>query len=143
MTEEPVLAAGGVVLRDGAQGREVLLVHKVCPAEWRLPKGKIRADEAAAAAALREVFEEAGTPAQIVAELGVTEHEFCDPQTGRARRKQTRYFLMRPTGPSVPPLDARFDQALWVPAEQALHQLTFASERAMVRRALALAGREG
>ena len=48
-----VRAAGGVVLRDGPDGREVLLIHRRRYGDWTLPKGKCEPDELDEDCALR------------------------------------------------------------------------------------------
>lgn len=62
MEREPLTHAGGIVLRGERGRREVLLVRPLARPEapWVLPKGHIEPGEAAEAAALREVEEEAG-----------------------------------------------------------------------------------
>ena len=60
ITSALVRAAGVVMLRDGAMGREVLLVHRPHRADWSLPKGKLDPGEHVIAAAVRECVEESG-----------------------------------------------------------------------------------
>lgn len=61
-----------LVTRQGAQGREVLLVrHRVGRTPWELPGGGVGYRESVAAAARREVLEEAGTPIQVEGLHGV------------------------------------------------------------------------
>ncbi len=63
--------AGGVVRRVIDGRREYLLVQTRSPShEWVFPKGHIEPGEAAERAAIREVREEAGVDAKIVAPLG-------------------------------------------------------------------------
>ncbi len=130
-----VIAGGGVVVRDGEAGAEVLIVHKRQPAEWRLPKGKVRAGESLEQAALREVHEEAGVEAEILGRVGIEEHWFEDPRQGR-QLKRTTFFLMRPISDNARPLDERFDAAVWVSPERAIRTLTFDNEKEIVERAL-------
>ncbi len=60
ITSALVRAAGVVMLREGAMGREVLLVHRPHRADWSLPKGKLDPGEHVVAAAVRECVEESG-----------------------------------------------------------------------------------
>jgi predicted NUDIX family NTP pyrophosphohydrolase len=70
----PLVAAGCLVMRDGARGPEVLLVH-ARGASFRkplfgIPKGLVEPGETLAAAARRETEEETGLRVTIRAELG-------------------------------------------------------------------------
>ena len=68
----PVAAAGLVVWR----GDEVLLIRRGKPpfeGAWSIPGGKIEHGETAAAAALRELFEETGVRAQIAGLIDVVD----------------------------------------------------------------------
>ena len=62
-----ILAAGGLVWRDGAGDRELAIVHRPVHRDWTLPKGKLDPGESWQDAALREVLEETG----LKCELGV------------------------------------------------------------------------
>src|SRR5207249_1974346 len=64
--DEMIRAAGGVVVRQGGNGLEVLLVHRPRYDDWSLPKGKCLPNEPDEACAVREVAEETG----LVCELG-------------------------------------------------------------------------
>ena len=64
-----VRAAGGVVLRDGPEGREVLLIHRRRYGDWTLPKGKCDPGEHDEDCALREVEEETGLVCELLHEL--------------------------------------------------------------------------
>ena len=75
--EEPKVAAGALVVRDG----RVLLVRRVMEPKrglWSLPAGFVDADEDPAEAAVREVREETGLVVQIDGLLHVT-HERGHP----------------------------------------------------------------
>jgi 8-oxo-dGTP pyrophosphatase MutT (NUDIX family) len=72
---EHVRAAGGVVVRVEASGRqEILLVHRRQYGDWTLPKGKARDGETDEACALREVEEETGLRCTLVRELASSEY---------------------------------------------------------------------
>lgn len=134
-------AAGGVVTRVRAGRREVLVLHKRSPSEWRLPKGRVEPGEKPEEAAVREVTEETGLACEVVAELGETDHPFPDRRTGRTLWKRTTFYLMREMGGPVKERDGVFDVVTWLPAEEAVARLTFETERRMVRKALRAAER--
>jgi len=136
MSRDTVHSAGGVVVRAGESGLEVLVVHRISPDEWRLPKGKIHDGETPEATAIRETREETGALAEVVAPLGDTEHVFSDPAAGRMRVKHTSYFLMRPVSATAVPVDPDFDRVEWLAGADAVERLTFENEKSIVRLAL-------
>lgn len=137
MTGQIVEAAGGVVVRPGRSGLEVLIALKRCPREWRLPKGKIRPGESPDQAALREVLEETGVRAEILFLVAVSQHQFADPADGQTKTKRVQFFLMRPVHDQPAPQDSRFERAEWLPVARAIETLTFDTEKSVVRQAWA------
>ncbi len=84
------VAAGGVIVRDGAAGTEVALVRERCYSDWTLPKGHLEVGETLVAAALREVREEAGfTRLKVIRLLGKYTARHTD------ELKTVYYFLMQ------------------------------------------------
>ncbi len=81
----PTAAVGVVCLRDA----EVLLIRRGKPpraGEWSMPGGRIEWGETVRAAALRELYEETGVEAEIVALLDVVDGLFDahkGPELGR------------------------------------------------------------
>jgi 8-oxo-dGTP pyrophosphatase MutT (NUDIX family) len=88
-----VRAAGGVVVRDGHAGPEVLVVHRPKYDDWTFPKGKAEPGETDEACALREVEEETGLACELEDELHSTSYTGPD-----GRPKRVRYWRMRATG---------------------------------------------
>jgi 8-oxo-dGTP pyrophosphatase MutT (NUDIX family) len=85
--------AGGVVVRRVNGELEYLLVEaKHNRGMWVLPKGHIEPGETPEAAAVREVEEEAGVRATIVARAGDSEFEV------KGRTVRTVFFLMNYQG---------------------------------------------
>ncbi len=128
----PIEAAGGVVVRSGDAGPEVLVVHRVRQDDWSLPKGHLDAGEDAVTAALREVEEEAGVRCAVVRPLGATRY------VGPLGPKRVRWFLMRPLegDPVARPPDDEVDMARWLPAARLEGLLTYPSDLDLVRAAL-------
>jgi 8-oxo-dGTP pyrophosphatase MutT (NUDIX family) len=89
MTASPWSHAGGVVMRTVNGNREYLLVEASDdPGIWVLPKGRIERGETPEQAAVREVNEEAGVRAAIVAQVGDNEY------VAKGRTVRTVFYLM-------------------------------------------------
>lgn len=84
-------AAGGIVLRTGSHGLEVLLIDDAY-GHVSFPKGHVEPGETWEDAAVREVREETGIEAKILAPLGRVEYPI--ERDGRTIRKQVRLFLL-------------------------------------------------
>jgi 8-oxo-dGTP diphosphatase len=123
---EPVRAAGGVVLRDGPNGAEALLVHRPRYDDWSLPKGKLLEGESDEAAALREVEEETGLVCRLERELATS--AYVD---GRGRPKVVRYWLMAPVAGEARPQN-EVDEVRWLPLDDARELLTYDRDRAVL-----------
>ena len=126
MADPEVLAAGGVVVR--ADGR-VAVIHRPRYDDWSLPKGKLDPGESFEDGAVREVLEETGVRARIVAELEPT--SYVD-RKGRA--KVVRWYRMELDGDPVAfaPND-EVDELRWVTPDEAGGLLTYDRDRALVR----------
>jgi 8-oxo-dGTP diphosphatase len=116
-----VLAAGGVVRRDG----EVLVIHRPKYDDWTLPKGKLDRGETAEQAALREVEEETG----FVCELG-EEVESTTYEDRNGKIKLVRYWEMTPVGGEFEPND-EVDELRWVTPDEARRMLTYERDQGL------------
>jgi 8-oxo-dGTP diphosphatase len=126
VTEDVVRAAGGVVLRDGVAGPELLLVHRPAYDDWSLPKGKAKPGESDEESALREVEEETGLRCALDRELPSTRYH-----DGRGRPKVVRYWLMRAVEGEAHP-QAEVDDVRWLPLGEALDALTWDRDREVI-----------
>ncbi len=117
-----VQAAGGVVLRVGHDGDEVLLVHRPHRDDWSLPKGKAEGRETPAETARREVAEETGYLCTVGPEVAVV--DYVDH---RGRPKVVRYFLMRVEHGDFAPND-EVDEVSWCPLTIAARRLSYARD---------------
>lgn len=125
-----VRAAGGVIVRKGRKGHEVLLVHRPRYDDWTLPKGKVERGETDEACALREVEEETGFRCELGEELLST--RWVD-RFGRP--KIARYWRMRIVGGEFQP-HAEVDEILWVDVKEAANVLSYARDAAVVAAAI-------
>jgi 8-oxo-dGTP diphosphatase len=124
-----VLAAGGLVVREGQGGVLVAVVHRPRYDDWSLPKGKLEDGEGFEAAALREVEEETG----LRCELG----EALEPARYRDRKgreKLVRYFWMTPIGGEFV-ASSEVDELRWVTRAEGLALLTHEHDRTLVSQA--------
>jgi 8-oxo-dGTP pyrophosphatase MutT (NUDIX family) len=117
-----VLAAGGLVLRDGA----IALVHRPKYDDWSLPKGKLDDGEDFEQAALREVWEETGLRCTLGRELGDATYK-----DNKDRDKLVRYFEMHPEEGEFTPND-EVDALRWVPLADAGEVLTYEFDRELL-----------
>lgn len=135
------LSAGGVVVR----GEEVLTIVPTRRAAdgslvLALPKGHIDEGESRVAAALREVREETGVVAEPVTELGEVRYWYV--RSGRRIPKSVFFFLFRYVSGDPADHDEEVLEVRWMGLEQARRELSYAGEREMVGRALALAAED-
>jgi 8-oxo-dGTP diphosphatase len=121
-----VKAAGGVVLRHGAHGPLVAVVHRPRYDDWSFPKGKLDPGESWEQAALREVREEIGLTARLGAELPPVTY---DVSKGR---KVVRYWLMEPESGEFTP-NEEVDEVRWLSPAEAARLLTYDHDRALAR----------
>lgn len=98
----------------------------------RLPKGHLDPGETPEQAALREVAEETGLEARLVAPLGSVSYRYREG-AGEVD-KHVHFFLMEWVG-GEPAGDGELDRVFWCPLESAERELRFATERAVLARA--------
>jgi len=139
MPVERAVSAGGVVVRQGAAGPEVVICGRDDDGVWGLPKGTPDEGESLEAAAVREVGEETGLKAEIVKKIGVAEYWFAFD--GIRYHKWVHHYLMHTTGGSTADHDSEYDRVEWLPIDEAKATLTFDNDKEMVEKArAALAG---
>lgn len=127
--EKPtILAAGGVLCREGADGPEILVVHRKRYDDWTLPKGKLKDGESFVAAALREVDEETGCVARLERYLGAIGYEVKgDP-------KVVLFWRMSVVSQKEIKDHAEVLEVFWMPFSAAVQRLSYADERAVALR---------
>lgn len=125
MARAPVLAAGGIVLRQ-AETPEVAVVRLRKRNEWVLPKGKLDDGETARDAALREVLEETGHEVSVHEFLGTLVYE------SGGRCKIVHYWRMETSGEQAYELMDDVRAVDWLPLEAAVDRLSRSYERAFL-----------
>jgi 8-oxo-dGTP pyrophosphatase MutT (NUDIX family) len=128
-------SSGGAVidLRDGAPF--VAMIATRGRTRWGLPKGAVSAGETSEHAALREVQEETGLDAEIVARLDTIEYFFRAGDT--LIKKSVDFYLMHYVGGTMTPQLSEVDDVEWVPLPEAIQRASFDSEKKLLSSALA------
>lgn len=126
---EPIRAGGAVLWRDGANGREVVLIRRPNRGDRTLPKGKLKNGEHPIGGAVREVEEETG----LVPVLGrrlPTQRYLKDGWP-----KQVEWWAATPRNPGgeidYEPND-EVESVEWVPVGQAREKLTYAHDAKVI-----------
>ena len=103
----PILAAGGIVLREGSRPR-IAIVRLRSDKSWVLPKGKLYPGERALVAAKREVLEETGHEVSV--------HEFLGSMSYSVdgKIKIVQFWHMRAVGGPVRELTYDIKAVKWL-----------------------------
>jgi 8-oxo-dGTP pyrophosphatase MutT (NUDIX family) len=101
-----------------------------------LPKGHPDGDETLEQAATREVREETGVTAELVAPLGEVRYHYL--RRGREIPKSVAFYLFRYLDGDVADHDHEIEDARWMPLSEAVEALTYDGEREILVRALSL-----
>ena len=125
MAREPVLAAGGIVLRRG-QSPRIAVVRLRKRDEWVLPKGKLDNGETARDAAEREVVEETGHDVTVHEFLGTLAYE------SGGRSKIVHYWRMEADDEQAYELMHDVRAVDWLALDVAVGRLSRTYERAFL-----------
>ena len=132
-------SAGGIAVRRTEAGWEaaITLVASRSKPRWQLPKGLVDPGETPEIAAVREVREEAGVDAEILAPIEVVEYWYYGTEAGGRVRyhKRVHFFLLEYRSGDVADHDREVMQARWVSLPEATEMLAFDSERRVAERA--------
>lgn len=125
--DDPIRAAGVVLLREGTSEPEVALIHRGLRRDWSLPKGKVDPGEHTVAAAVRECDEETGLVPVLGAPLPRQEYlAFGQP-------KIVDYWTARVARDEGFSPDEEVDEVQWVAVDDAVAQLTYPHDGELVR----------
>jgi len=105
-----------------------------------LPKGLIDPGEKAQQAAVREVFEETGLKARVIAKLGDTKYAYVRTWGDQERVfKVVSFYLLRYESGQIDAIDPKMrievKRAVWIPLEEGVKRLAYKGEKEMVRKA--------
>jgi 8-oxo-dGTP pyrophosphatase MutT (NUDIX family) len=128
------VSSGGVITRVQDGALDLVLVGRARPERWSIPKGTPIPGETLEQTALREVREETGLTVKILEPLGEITYWFS--ARGVRHHKTVHFFLLEETGGNLEDHDWENDFVAWLPEEEALGRMTFASEVAIVKRAI-------
>lgn len=126
------VSAGGLVLDDvRAPSAGVLIAHRVrAGVAWTLPKGHVEAGETHEQAAVREVEEETGLHARVVAPLGVLDYWFVAQD--RRIHKWVHHFVLADSSGELSTQDVEVEDVAWVPLAEMDLRLRYPDEKALV-----------
>lgn len=132
------ISAGGVAFRQHQDQIEIVIILVGPNNRWQLPKGALNPDERIEDAAVREVREETGINASLIAPLDHIDYWFYATKEGRRARfhKIVHFFLMRFDSGDVADHDHEAEEARWVEIGQAVDMLAYESEKEIVRKAI-------
>ncbi len=147
------ISAGGVVVKRSGEGWEMAVIEpqtdasSVRPARktsrkvvLALPKGLVDAGEKPEQTALREVREETGLTASLVAKLADIKYVYVRSWGDQQRVfKIVSFFLLRYQAGEIDDVSREMRvevrRAWWIPLEEAPRKLAYRGERDVVRRA--------
>jgi 8-oxo-dGTP pyrophosphatase MutT (NUDIX family) len=127
------VSAGGLVVDDPhAPTVGLLIAHRLRSGAlvWSLPKGHIEQGETPEQAAVREVREETGITARVLAPLGVTDYWFVQAQR-RIHKWVHHHVLVDPSG-DLSTDDVEIEDVAWVPVDDLVGRLHHRDERSLV-----------
>ena len=125
-TRAPILAAGGIVIRDDPEPR-IAIVQRRRDRAWVLPKGKLKPNEKPIAAAEREVVEETGCEVRVYEFLGLISHP------GGSGPKITHFWRMQAIDDSARGLMRDIKAVKWLPLSAAIDRLSLPHEQCFLR----------
>jgi len=121
-TRAPILAAGGIVLREGSKPR-IAIVRLRRDKSWVLPKGKLCQGERPLAGARREVMEETGHKVSVREFLGSMSYAID------GRIKIVQFWHMRAIGGAAREPTNEIRAVRWLSLKEAINMLSRTHEK--------------
>lgn len=121
-----IVAGGGVVYRQGADGPQFVIAHRRQYDDWSIPKGKLDRGESVREAAEREVWEETGYKCKVGQDLGTVSYYLAN-----GRRKMVRYWLMEAKKGKFR-ANREIDRIKWVSPSKAKARLNYSRDRSLL-----------
>ena len=116
-------AGGAVYKRDGEKLLWLICKHSGYH-KWALPKGLVEAGEKLEATAIREVEEETGIKAKIIAKIPEPE-KYIYTMNGAKIFKAVTYFLMEYVSGDIKDHDFEMEEVEWLEFDEAKKRLDF------------------
>src|SRR3712207_5886270 len=132
------MSAGGVAFRRVGEAVQVALIKPRGTQRWQLPKGLVDPGEAPEVTARREVREEAGVDAELVAPIEEVQYWYVGTDRDGVRvrfHKSVHFYLLAFRGGDVRDHDHEVEEARWAPLDEAVELLAFKNERLVVEKA--------
>jgi 8-oxo-dGTP diphosphatase len=123
-------AAGGLLCRVTAQGKELALIHRQRYDDWALPKGRRENKETFAEAAVREVTEE------TFCDVALGDFAGCTSYVVTGVPKVVLFWQMELVRENPFKSNDETDQLKWVSLKEAISVLDYEGERTLVKRVL-------
>ena len=134
-----LVSSGGAICRRDRGTLEFALILRLTlkgAKIWCLPKGLMESGESPEETACREVREETGLEGRPMGDLGPIQYVFYSPHERSKVRKTVHFFLMKFLRGDVRDHDDEVEEARWFPAEQAIQNLAYESERGILNKAI-------
>ena len=128
-----VYSSGGVVFL----GNSILMLQKI-NGDWVLPKGKMERNEISEETSVREVREEAGIKAKIIAPIGETSYRFKNYWSNNlVIEKKVYWYLMKAISTTPhPQREEGFISAKFIHMDAVVQLAKYDDERDILTRAL-------
>lgn len=123
-------SAGGVVFREEPEGILWLVTKPKGSEAWRFPKGTIEKNESSVQAALREVREEGGVEAEVLAKLEPIKYFYY--QDKQRIFKTVVFYLMRYLQ-EAGDICWEVEEIAWLPYKEAEKRLAFKNEKKVLK----------